>query len=105
MEFRRVLFRSKALLFLGAGAFERAGGSLDLDHLGGLLRRMPWTGGAFLIGSMAIAGLPPLNGFASEWLVLQSLLHAAFHRPVGVALLPGLALGGLAARGRPASPG
>ena len=40
----------------------------SLDHLGGLLRRMPWTGGAFLIGSMAIAGLPPLNGFASEWL-------------------------------------
>ncbi|MGO9750047.1 MAG: proton-conducting transporter membrane subunit [Solirubrobacteraceae bacterium] len=87
----------KALLFLGAGAFERAVGSLDLDHLGGLLRRMPWTGGAFLIGSMAIAGLPPLNGFASEWLVLQSLLHAAFDRPVGIALVSGLALGGLAA--------
>ena len=65
----------KALLFLGAGAFERAVGSLDLDHLGGLLRRMPWTGGAFLVGAMAIAGLPPLNGFASEWLTLQSLLH------------------------------
>ena len=60
----------KTLLFLGAGAFERAVGSLDLDHLGGLLRRMPWTGGAFLIGAMAIAGLPPLNGFASEWLTL-----------------------------------
>jgi hydrogenase-4 component B len=87
----------KALLFLGAGAFARAVGSLDLDHLGGLLRRMPWTGGAFLIGSMAIAGLPPLNGFASEWLVLQSLLHAALHRPVGVALAAGVALAGLAA--------
>ena len=87
----------KTLLFLGAGAFERAVGSLDLDHLGGLLRRMPWTGGAFLIGSMAIAGLPPLNGFASEWLTLQSLLHAALHRPVGVALVAGAALGALAA--------
>ncbi len=87
----------KALLFLGAGAFERAVGSLDLDHLGGLLRRMPWTGGAFLVGSMAIAGLPPLNGFASEWLTLQSLLHAAFYRPVGVALVAGAALAGLAA--------
>jgi len=86
----------KALLFLGAGALERAVGSLDLDHLGGLLRRMPWTGGAFLVGSMAIAGLPPLNGFASEWLVLQSLLHVAFYRPLGVALLGGLALAGLA---------
>ncbi len=46
----------KALLFLAAGAFERAVGSLDLDRIGGLLRRMPWTGGAFLVGSMAIAG-------------------------------------------------
>lgn len=87
----------KTLLFLGAGALQRAVGSLELDRLGGLLRRMPWTGGAFLIGCMAIAGLPPLNGFASEWLVLQSLLHAALHRPVGVALVAGLALAGLAA--------
>ncbi|MGA2319230.1 MAG: proton-conducting transporter membrane subunit [Solirubrobacteraceae bacterium] len=86
----------KALLFLGAGALERAVGSLDLDHLGGLLRRMPWAGGAFLVGSMAIAGLPPLNGFASEWLVLQSLLHVAFYRPLGVALSGGVALAGLA---------
>jgi hydrogenase-4 component B len=54
----------KALLFLGAGAFERAVGSLEIDRLGGLLRRMPWSGGAFLVGAMAIAGLPPLNGFA-----------------------------------------
>ena len=87
----------KTLLFLGAGAFERAVGSLDLDHLGGLLRRMPWTGGAFLIGAMAIAGLPPLNGFASEWLTLQSLLHAAFHRPVGIAVVAAAALAALAA--------
>ena len=86
----------KALLFLGAGALERAVGSLELDHLGGLLRRMPWAGGAFLIGSMAIAGLPPLNGFASEWLVLQSLLHVASYRPLGVALTGGVALAGLA---------
>lgn len=87
----------KTLLFLGAGAFERAVGSLDLDHLGGLLGRMPWTGGAFLIGCMSIAGLPPLNGFASEWLTLQSLLHSAFYRPVGIALLGGAALAALAA--------
>ena len=87
----------KSLLFLGAGAFERAVGSLDLDNLGGLLRRMPWAGGAFLIGSMAIAGLPPLNGFASEWLVLQSLLHVAFYHRLGVALAGAIALAGLAA--------
>ena len=67
----------KALLFLGAGAFERAVGSLELDRLGGLLRRMPWTGGAFLVGALAIAGLPPLNGFASEWLTLQALAARA----------------------------
>jgi hydrogenase-4 component B len=65
----------KALLFLGAGAIERAVHGQQIDHLGGLLRRMPWTAGCFLIGSMAIAGLPPLNGFASEWLTLQALLH------------------------------
>ena len=73
----------KALLFLGAGAFERAVGSLELDRLGGLLRRMPWTGGAFLVGAMAIAGLPPLNGFASEWLTLQALLHVPAYGHVG----------------------
>ena len=70
----------KALLFLGAGSFEKAVGSLELDRLGGLLRRMPWTGAAFLVGAMAIAGLPPLNGFASEWLTLQALLHVPLVR-------------------------
>ena len=87
----------KSLLFLGAGAFERAVGGLGLDALGGLLRRMPWTGGAFLLGAMAIAGLPPLNGFASEWLTLQSLLHVATTAPLGVALAGAVALAGLAA--------
>jgi hydrogenase-4 component B len=76
----------KALLFLGAGAFERAVHGLELDRLGGLLRRMPWTGGAFLVGAMAIAGLPPLNGFASEWLTLQSLLHLGTSDALGVSL-------------------
>ncbi len=87
----------KALLFLAAGAFERAVGSLDLDRIGGLLRRMPWTGGAFLVGSMAIAGLPPLNGFASEWLTLQALVHVAFGPALGVGLAGALATAGLAA--------
>ena len=44
---------------------------------------MPWTGGAFLVGAMAIAGLPPLNGFASEWLTLQALLHVSAYGGVG----------------------
>lgn len=87
----------KALLFLAAGAFERAVGSLELDRIGGLLRRMPWTGGAFLVGSMAIAGVPPLNGFASEWLTLQALIHVAFGPSLGLGLAGALAAAGLVA--------
>ena len=87
----------KSLLFLGAGAFERAVGSLELDRLGGLLRRMPWTGGAFLVGAMAIAGLPPFNGFASEWLTLQALLHVPAYGGVSGGGAGALALAALAA--------
>ena len=87
----------KALLFLGAGSFERAAGSLALDRLGGLLRRLPWTGGAFLVGALAIAGLPPLNGFASEWVTLQALLHVPAGGHLGDGLAGALALGALAA--------
>jgi hydrogenase-4 component B len=86
----------KALLFLGAGAFERAAGALELDQLGGLLRRMPWTGAAFLLGAAAIAGLPPLNGFASEWLTLQALLHVPAYGGVGSGLAGAIALAALA---------
>ena len=87
----------KGLLFLGAGAFEKAAGSLEIDRLGGLLQRMPWTGGAFLVGAVAIAGLPPLNGFASEWLTLQSLLAVPANGGVAAGLTGALALGALAA--------
>ncbi len=87
----------KSLLFLGAGAFERAVGSLEIDRLGGLLRRMPWTGGAFLVGSLAIAGVPPLNGFASEWLTLQALVHVPAYGGLGDGLAAALALAALAA--------
>ena len=86
----------KALLFLGAGAFERVAGSLELDRLGGLLRRMPWTGGAFLVGAMAIAGLPPLNGFASEWLTLQALLHVPAYGGIPAGVAGAIALAALA---------
>jgi hydrogenase-4 component B len=87
----------KSLLFLGAGSFERAAGALELYRLGGLLRRMPWTGGAFLLGAMAIAGLPPLNGFVSEWLTLQALLHVPAYGGVGDGVASALALAALAA--------
>ncbi len=59
----------KGLLFLGAGAVAHATGTRDLDLLGGLSKRMPWVGGAFIVGAVAIVGLPPLNGFASEFLI------------------------------------
>ena len=88
---------AKSLLFLGAGAIERATGGLDLDALGGLLRRMPWTGAAFGVGCLAIAGLPPLNGFASEWLVLQSFARLAIDGPPGAGLAGAVALAGVAA--------
>ena len=87
----------KSLLFLGAGSFERAVGSLELDRLGGLVRRMPWTGGAFLVGAIAIAGLPPLNGFASEWVTLQSLLRVPAYGGVADGTAGAIALGALAA--------
>jgi hydrogenase-4 component B len=87
----------KSLLFLGAGSFERAVGSLELDRLGGLLRRMPWTGGAFFAGAVAIAGLPPLNGFASEWTTLQSLLHVPAYGGVADGTAGAIALAALAA--------
>lgn len=63
----------KTLLFLAAGAVQAATGERRLSGLGGLLKRMPWTGTAALIGALAIASLPPLNGFVSEWLILQAL--------------------------------
>ena len=66
----------KALLFLGAGAVQPAAGTRDLNRLGGLARLMPVTALAFGVGAAAISGLPPLNGFASEWLTFQGLLVA-----------------------------
>ena len=64
----------KGLLFLGAGGIALATGTREIERLGGLLHRMPWTGLFFLAGAMAISGLPPLNGFASEWLTFQAFL-------------------------------
>jgi len=64
----------KSLLFMGAGAVIHGTGRANLEHLGGLIRFMPITGFFFLVGAMAIAGLPPLNGFVSEWLTFQAAL-------------------------------
>lgn len=67
----------KSLLFMAAGAVIHATGTRHLEHLGGLMRRMRWTGVAFLIGSVAIVGLPPLNGFVSELLIYVGALQSA----------------------------
>ena len=87
----------KALLFLGAGSIERATGGLHLDRMGGLLRRMPWTGSAVLVGALAIAGVPLLNGFASEWPAFQVLLGLGRQDDLAVALVGGLAAAALGA--------
>ena len=64
----------KSLLFFGAGAVQTATGERDMEHLGGLIHRMPRTAFLFLTGSVAISALPPLNGFVSEWLTFQAIL-------------------------------
>ena len=66
----------KGLLFLGAGAVLHASHENDLNNMGGLIRQLPYTAVFFLIGCLAISGLPPLNGFVSEWLTFQAALQA-----------------------------
>jgi formate hydrogenlyase subunit 3/multisubunit Na+/H+ antiporter MnhD subunit len=66
----------KSLLFLGTGAVLHSTGERNLGRLGGLIHRMPWVAWLTLIGALAMAGLPPLNGFVSEWLLLQAFLFA-----------------------------
>jgi hydrogenase-4 component B len=65
----------KTLLFLEAGVIEHTTGTRDLDRLGGLIRRLPRTAVICLIGTVAIAALPPLNGFVSEWMLFQGLFQ------------------------------
>lgn len=63
----------KSLAFMGAGAVLQACHTKDMEHLGGLIKRMPYTAVFSLVGAVAISALPPLNGFVSEWLLFQSL--------------------------------
>ena len=72
--FNHSLFKS--LLFFGAGAVLTATGQRDMEQLGGLIHRMPYTSFAFLVGCVAISALPPLNGFVSEWLTFQAILQS-----------------------------
>jgi hydrogenase-4 component B len=71
----------KPLLFLGSGAIIHAAGTRELDRMGGLSRRLPWTSACFLVGSVAICGLPPLNGFAGEFLLYFSSCPRRGRRP------------------------
>ncbi len=93
----------KGLLFLGAGSVLARTHVRNMEELGGLARRMPWTAGLFLLGAVAISALPPLNGFVSEWLTFQALLGGAsrFHGPAGLGVVFAAAMlaltGGLAA--------
>ncbi|HQL95608.1 MAG TPA: proton-conducting transporter membrane subunit, partial [Candidatus Hydrogenedentes bacterium] len=93
----------KGLLFLGAGAVLHGAGTGELDRLGGLLKRMPWTGAAFLVGAVAICGLPPLNGFVSEFLIYLAAFRGVVS-PSAAVVVAGLSgqagqalIGGLAA--------
>ena len=85
----------KSLLFLATGSVLHATNHRSLGKLGGLIRSMPWVAGFALVGTLSIAGLPPFNGFVSEWLLLQSFLftpqlpHAFLNMliPLGAAAL------------------
>jgi hydrogenase-4 component B len=79
----------KTLLFLGAGSVLHSTGTREMSRLGGLWRAMPWTAGTFVLGAVAIAGLPPLNGFVSEWLVYVGLFDSMSARgPMAWAAAP-----------------
>lgn len=91
----------KSLLFLSAGAVVHATGSREIDSYGGLLRRQPWTAVCFLGGAVAICGLPPFNGFVSEWLIYLAAFDASRGNVLALRLAvlaaPALAvIGGLA---------
>jgi len=68
----------KGLLFMAAGSVLFATHTKQIDELGGLIKRMPYTAGLFLVGGLSLAALPPFSGLISEWLVLQSMLHLTF---------------------------
>ncbi|HSK38677.1 MAG TPA: hydrogenase 4 subunit B, partial [Arenibaculum sp.] len=84
----------KSLLFLGAGAVLTATGQRDLNHLGGLIHRMPATALMFLLGSASISSLPPLNGFVGEWLLFQTILNGPsleqWELKIGIAVIAAL---------------
>lgn len=86
----------KSLLFFAAGSVLHATGTREMSQLGGLWRMMPWTASLFALGAVAISGLPPLNGFVSEWLVYLGLFDATLaHGPSAWAAIPAAILLGV----------
>lgn len=79
----------KGLLFMGAGAVLHATKERNMEEMGGLIHKMPWTAPLFLVGCISISALPPFNGFVSEWLTFQAfLLSPALHSPILNLLIP-----------------
>lgn len=89
----------KGLLFIGAGSVLHSVKTKDMEKMGGLLKRMPWTGFFFLIGSVSICALPPFNGFVSEWLTFQALILGSWTPAVYTKVLSLLAGAALALTG------
>ncbi|MBI5683400.1 MAG: hydrogenase 4 subunit B, partial [Deltaproteobacteria bacterium] len=89
----------KGLLFMGAGAVLHSTHERNMEEMGGLIHKMPWTAALFLIGCVSISALPPFNGFVSEWLTFQAfLLSPSLHSPLLNLLIPlGAAILALAA--------
>jgi len=85
----------KSLMFLGTGALQHASGTLDLDRMGGLIKKMPKTGFAMIAGSLAICGLPPFNGFISEFLIYASVFFGKSGNALGNVIFIVAILGGL----------
>lgn len=86
----------KSLLFFAAGSVLHATGTREMSQLGGLWRAMPWTASLFALGAMAITGLPPLNGFVSEWLIYLGLFDATMaHGAAAWAAIPSVILLGI----------
>jgi hydrogenase-4 component B len=67
----------KGLLFLGAGSVIYRVHTKDMNRMGGLVRRMPWTALTFLVGSLSVSAIPPFNGFVSEWFTYQTFFSAS----------------------------
>jgi hydrogenase-4 component B len=89
----------KGLLFMSAGAVMRGSGTAAIDRLGGLIRKTPANAMMFLIGAVAICGLPPLNGFVSEWVIYGSLLTGSIRGIGASGGFPAVGFAALAAMG------